>query len=526
MASYNSYASSMGERKLTIDTFTGIDQTRGLHSSDYGSSPDAVNFVTRDGVLKTVGGVAEYGNPTPIPGDMETAPVTKGKLFQGFFRTAQGEDFYKLIMAQDGRLYVHDPDQDAWTPIGGSFTTNDWTAVNYRDEENDWIIFTNGVDEAQYWDGVSQACLPLEIVQGRITHEEDGETIVDAEGEELSFSQITLLNERLWGGVASEYPDRVYWSNTFDPEDWEFSYTDSENDGGGFIDIATFDGSRIRAVVSAMDDILIFKDKSMHRLNGSYPGEFSLTQVFGTEGTLAPRTIVNDGRSLYFLASDGLVKYSGMSAVPLSSMGDRKLREIWPRINPSTIDLACAVLMDGVIYLAVPLDGSTINTHVIEYDTQNGTYNIIELPGVDDWLILREGQKETLLFLNAHQVYQYNSGYTFYNNIDGFDPEIYAVWTSPFINCGTLSSKKQTGRIYMAVTAASLDVNKPPEIKLTLLSGNKVRTKTLKLKTGLNEIRKRVKVRGRSFRFRIENVDGNPLTIHRGIEIHIEEDFD
>jgi hypothetical protein len=513
MASYNSYSSSMGERKLTIDSFTGIDQTRGLHSADYGSSPDAVNFVTRDGALKTAGGVSAYGSPAPS----SVYESANGRIFQGFFRDAQHNDFSKIVMALHGRFYVADPDAQTWTAIAGSLTNNDWSAVNYRDEDVDWIILTNGVDTAQYWDGVSESSFPLNIVQGRIV--QDSEVL--AEGEALHFSKITMLNERLWGGVASEYPDRVYWSKTFDPEDWEFNFVDSENDGGGFVDVATFDGSRIRAVVSAMDDILIFKDKSLHRLNGSYPGEFSLTQVFGTEGTLAPRTIVNDGRSLYFLASEGLVRYSGMTAISLSSQGDKKLREIWPRINASTIDTACATMMNNIIYLAVPLDGSIINTHVIEYDIQNGTYNLIELPGVDDWLVLREGQKETLLFLSGDQLYRYDSGYTFYDN----EP-IEAVWTSPFISCGTLSSKKQTGRIYMSITATSLDVTKQPQIKLTLLSGNNVRSKLIKLKNGLNEIRKRVKVKGRMFRFRIENVDGNPLTIHRGIEIHIEEDFD
>lgn len=502
MSSYSSYASSMYERKLTIDGFTGIDQSRGLHSQDYGSSPDAVNFVTKDGVLKTVGGVSEYGSEA-IP---NYAGQSIGRLFQGFFRDSEHEDHTAIIMALNGKLFACVPGSNEWTEIGSGFASDRWDAVNYRDENNDWIILTNGLDEAHYWDGFSSSAVAMNITQG---------------GEPLTFSEITMLNERLWGGVASEYPDRVYWSNTFDPENWEFNFVDSDNDGGGYVDVATFDGSRIRAIIAAMDDILIFKDKSLHRLNGSYPGEFSLTQVFGTEGTLAPRTIVNDGRSVYFLASDGLVRYSGMTAVSLAASGDRRLKDVWARINDSTINTACAAIMDNTIYLAVPLDGSIINTHVIQYDIQTGTYNIIALPGVDDWLVLREGQKETLLFLSGSQVYRYNSGYTFYDGIP-----INAVWTSPMLSCGSLASKKATGRIYMSVSTTSLDVTKDPEIKLTLTSGDKVRTKTIRLKNGLNEIRKRVKVRGRMFRFAIENVDGNPLTINRGIEIHIEEDFD
>ena len=521
MSSYTSYASSMRERKLNIDGFTGIDQTRGVHSGDYGSSPDAKNFITRDGVLRTCGGVTKYGGTPP-------AYVTNtgdGRLFQAFFRI-NGQDVSRIILALNHALYWADTSATTWTALGSEFPTNDWTAVNYRDEDNDWIIFTNGDTncKARYWDGSSGAVMPIDIIQGYV-EDEDG-TVISA-GQQLHFQQITMLNERLWGGVASEYPDRIYWSNTFDPQDWEFNYTDSENDGGGFLDVATFDGSRIRAVVAAMDDILIFKDKSLHRLNGSYPGEFSLTQVFGTEGTLAPRTIVNNGKSLYFLSSEGLVQYSGMTATSLSAMGDKKLKDIWPRIRPGSISKACAAIMDGIIYLAVALDGAAMNTHVIEYDTRTGNYNIVELPGVDDWLVLREGQKETLLFLNVNQVYQYDSGYTFYYNAQtqANDP-INAEWTSPMISCGSLASKKQTGRIYMAVTATSLDVSADPYIKLSMLSGNKTRTKLIKLKSGLNEIRKRVKIRGRTFRFKIENVNGDPLTIHRGMEIHIEEDYD
>ena len=501
MSSYASYSSSMGERKLTIDAFTGIDQSRGTHSGDYGSSPDAVNFITRDGILKTAGGVSTFGDP------VEDEAV--GRLFQGFFRDSNNQDHTAVVMTLNGKIYgsqITDGSLGSWVLLGSGFRSDDWSAVNYRDETNDWIILTNGVDQAQYWDGFASTVTPLPITQGN---------------EALLFSKITMLNERLWGGVSATNPDRIYWSNSFDPEDWNLNYEDSDNYGGGFVDVATFDGSRIRGIIAAMDDVLIFKDKSLHRLNGSYPGEFSLTQVFGTEGTLASRTIVNDGRSIYFLASDGLVRYSGMTASSLASAGDRRLKDIWSRINISTIHTACAEIVDNIMYLAVPLDGSVINTHIIEYDIRTGTYNLIELPGVDDWLVLRIGQQETLLFVSGGQIYRYDSGYTFY---DG-EP-INAVWTSPNISCGTLSSKKQTGRIYLSVSATSLDITKEPEIKITLISGDKERSKIIKLKTGLNEIRKKVKIRGRMFRFRLENVDGNPLTIHRGIEIHVEEDYD
>lgn len=339
-------------------------------------------------------------------------------------------------------------------------------------------------------------------------------------GDALVFSQIALLRERLWGAVSPAYPDRVYWSNTFDPNDWELNWEDSENTGGGFVDIATFDGTRIRAILSAFDEVLVFKDKSIHRIVGSAPGEFSVASVYSSEGTLAPRSIVYTGDKVYFLATDGLCVYNGVTASPMSALGDRKLKDIWKRVNESTISTACAVLKDNIIYLAIPLDGSIINTHVIEYNLYDGSYSIVEIAGVDDWLLMREGQKETLLYLCANEVKQYGVGYTF----DG-EP-IHASWISPEISGGSLSSRKTTGRIYMRLEAHSMDISKQPSVKLTMSNGGKDREKVIRLKEGMNDIRKRVKVRGRTFRFKIENVNGDPLTIHRGIEIVVEEDYD
>lgn len=519
MSSYSAYRSGMYDRVLRIASFNGVDQSQGDYSGDYGSSPNCKNFISRYDKLYTASGVAQYGATAPTS-EYESSD---GRLFQGFFRDSSGNDFSRVMLALHGRFYVSDLDCKSWTPLGAGFTTNNWSSVSYRDEDHDWIIFANGEDESQYWDGTSESTFPLHPKQGATSTEE---------GKELFFSKITLLNERLWGGVDASRPDRIYWSDSFDPENWEFDFTDSSNNGGGFVDIATFDGTRIRAVVNAFDDVLVFKDKSVHRISGTYPGEFSVTQVYGSKGTLAPRTIVYNGSRLYFLSSDGLCCYNGTSVYNLSENGDRKLKDVWARINPSTMSKACAVMMDTIIYLAVPLDGSAINTHVIEYDVSTGIYSIIEYAGVDDWLILRDnrfeytgsstfsGKLERLLFLNGDKIYSYGVGYTFAGE------PINASWQSPKISCGSISSKKSTGRIYMSIDAQSLTVGSTPSIRITMYSGDKVRSKLIPLKNGVNNIRKRVKIRGRTFSFKLENVNGDPFTINKGMEIRIEEDYD
>lgn len=482
------------ERTVAIPGFTGLDQSRGIHNSDLSTSPDAMNFVSRYGFLRTHHGVSAR---------FPALPSACTGVRQAFFRNPDTQlDSSFLIAYGGGKVYALK--NGAWVQLGEGFATDQWSGVNYRHEENDWYVMTNGTNPLKYWDGRSASLQDIVPKQG---------------GEPIVFEHLTLLYERLWGAVYPAQPDRIYWSESFEPDNWEVNF-DLPDAGGGFVDVATFDGSRIRAIVAAFDDVLIFKDKSMHRLNGTYPGEFNLTQVYGSEGTLAHGTIVHTSDRLYFLGSEGLCVYDGMTVSSFSHIGDRRLREVWKRINKPEIEKARACIYDDTLYLTLPLDGSTENSHVIEYSLKDGTYSMMDYAGISDWLIYREGQDETLICLIGSQLYRYDAGTNYCGQA------INAYWLSPEITLGTLTTKKKVGRIYLSVTTQSLDVSEEPEIRLTLMSGNKERTKTIRLKNGSNILRQRIKVRGRSFRFRIENVNGNPLTINRGMEITLEEDSD
>lgn len=481
------------EKRLTIPFFTGIDQSRGIHGSDVGSSPDAQNFISRFGFLRTTYGTSVY---------LAALPSSCSRIFQAFFKGTT-DIVSKLIAAGGGKLYAYNTTTTAWDIIGTGFTSNDWDAVSYRYETTDWIIFFNGKDSAQYWTGTGSVS-PLTVTQG---------------GDAIVVSQIVMLHERLWGAVDATNPDRIYWSESFDPTNWDLNYT-LPDEGGGFLDIPTFDGSRIRSIAPALGDVLVFKDRSMHRIVGTYPGEFQLVNVYGDEGTLAHRTAIRTADKVFFLGVDGLCVYNGTSVATLASLGDRKAKGIWARVNQSYVSGACAALCDDVIYIALPLDASTANSHVVEYNIQDGTYSLVACAGITDWMMLKEGQKETLLVLVGAQMYRYDSGATILGS------DIAAYWNSPEITLGTLSSRKSTGRLYMSINATSHDVGADPSIKVTFTSGDKTRTKIIPLKSGANEIRTRIKIRGRSFRFKIENQNGDAITINRGMEIAVEEDFD
>ena len=476
----------MGFRRLKIHGFKGLDTQKGDFHEDASVSPDAVNFICADGVMKTAGGTREYAARLPVQG---------ARLFQAFFRDGgNGADRSVLMASGGGGIYALV--NGAWKQIGSGYGSDEWESVSYRRNDEELILMVNGRGGMAAWDGKSERVTGMNPVQG---------------GEEIRFEHLTLLYERLWGAVHADAPDRIYWSESFEPDNWEVDYTNPD-EGGGFIDVATFDGSRIRAVKAAFDDVLIFKDKSMHRLNGTYPGEFSLTQVYGSEGTLAAKTIVSTASRLYFLGWEGLCVYNGMSVQTLMQAGERKLTGIWERMNREAITGACAAVFGDTMYLALPLDGAEENSHVIEYRLHDGTCSLVKLAGVREFLAVREEMGERLICLIGDRIYAYGEG----GMLAGEPVE--ARWLSPVITPSSLDVKRTVSRMGMVIEAENGGA-----VRLVLTDGEKERTTVIPLKQGVNVVRQRMRIRGRTFRFSIENVDGCGMRLPDGLEILMEE---
>ena len=471
----------MAFETLKITAFKGVDQSRGLYG-DMSTSPDAVNMICRKGALSTARAMAAE-QPAPPAGCV--------RLFQGFFRDESGADSRALVAAGGGHVYALVG--GGWRDLGGGFRSDDWCAVNYRHEDEDWLILVNGQDKMQYWDGQSAALRAVDVRMG---------------GEEVRFSRLTLIYERLWGAVTATEPDRVYWSDSFAPDNWELSAAQPDT-GGGFMDVATFDGARIRAVLAAFDDVLIFKDRSMHRLNGTYPGDFSLTQVYGSEGTLAPRTIVHTASRLYFLGGDGLCVYDGMTVSSLTHGGDSRMKDVFARVNQRAVAAACAALWRDVIYLALPLDGATQNTHVIRYALSDGSWALMEIPGVLDFLLWREGQDERLLCLTMEGLFRLDEGQAALPAARGTTP----VLPARVIN------RRRLGRVSFPIEAEA-----DGTLTLTALSEGGQTRKTVRFGAGRSVIRQRLRLRGRSLRLRLESDSRVPFTLPDGMELDIEEE--
>lgn len=473
----------MSNTLLRVRAFRGLDQSRGDWGGDPAAAAQCVNFICRGGVLERASGMTAI-SPQPPAGCV--------RLFQAFFRT-DGADDSRLVAAGNGCLYALTG--GAWTTLGTGFASDDWCAVNYRKGESDLLILTNGRGPMQTWDGKSASLTPITPT---------------VDGQNTAFERLTLIYERLWGAVCASQPDRVYWSESFAPDSWALN-PDIPDSGGGYADVATFDGSRIRAVTAAFDDVLIVKDRSLHRLSGTYPGDFTLTQVYGGEGTLAPRTLVQTADRLYFLGRDGLCVYDGMTVSSLVHRGDERARGVFERLNPDAVDQACAVLTGDVMYIALPLDGASANSHVLRYSLADDSWALLSLAGVRDFLIHRDGQKEELLCLTDEGLFQLGGGDTFGTE------SIAAEWLSPQLLGDRRIERKRTNRLRVTV-----ETEKAGAITLFTQSERGRAERTIDLPAGISVLKPRLRVCGRRIRFGLKT--SAPVRLPEGLALEIEVD--
>lgn len=480
-----------GDMIMDISTFRGLDQSQSGVHKDIRTSPDMANFVIADGMMMSAPGARAWGPALPVSSEGAT-------IMEAAYHRADGSTEFRLIAGAGGNLYRLDG--SSWVQVGSGYKSDKWDAINYRKNTEEWHIITNGADEIQY-------------------SAKDSASYQALEGAPVKARCITLSDERLWIGGVDDDQEVVYWSWDNDPNNWSVDLENPQQ-GGGFIYIRTHDGTKVIAVKALLNDVVIFKDRSLHRITGSYPGEYELVNVYGETGPISENTIVSTGGSVFFLCAQGLCLYNGMTVETLAlSAGDSRLEQLAGRINRAAADRACSVIHKGIMYVALPIDGSTANNAVIIYDMTEGIYTLLTGYRVDSWLVYHAENTEKLLFTRGNRVMEMAGDTNDGQLID-------AHWLSPWFDAGTKSARKTTGRVYLSIEARSMTGGKP-QIMLTMESEKKTREKIVEIKKeGINVIRPRVKLRGRIIRMGIRTVNGTRLTIHQGVQVKLESDED
>lgn len=480
--------------KFALFGFTGIDESQGQTNANPDIAASAHNISTRQNRLATATGYEE-AIAARVPGK-----ITRIMRFDR--RTETGSHTHILAATQDT---VYDYRDGVWVPIFEGAASGEWSYVVWEKDMRDLIIMGNGLDPVKKWYGDTDTIEDLEGLP-----KEDGVTV--------KFKYLALHKERLWGAGNPLSPDTGYYSRAWDPEKWD---KDPMNPirGGGSLLFPQHDGSIINGLKLVLGDVVLFRPNGITRVFGDTPDNYQQINVRGSIGPVSNESIVDAGTMSWFLCSDGLGYYDGMST---GMVDDRKITSIFDRVTDGAREKANGIMRSNILYMALPLDGATECNAVLEFDTVRQTYMLHEgIPAQD--FMFSNAIREQLLIAVDDMVCSMEG-----KTLNG-EP-IRAQWVSPWFDLGSQSTIKTITRLYTHGKISlpyELLKGKPADQAMAsiLLIVETERGKTVKRQTARNNselaLAASMLVIGKRFRVIFENVDGSAFSLDGGIELDV-----
>lgn len=375
-----------------IDRFLGIRQDDDELHTDIRYASEAENLETPKGILQPHAAHEVL---------LDSFSGTKIETIASFYRrwyTGYGPKEW-LICAAGGKLYYRQEDYaGVWTqipmPAGvTSFQSNVWSWVTYEinvegtDHPVDVLIMSNAQDgmimvippdKPTVWEDMLEQTWQTTKAKtwGMVLSPAWIIRTIPIPGDK-KFGVIARYAERIWGGNIADNPDMLMYSAPFDPTDWEAN-VDIPEDGAGDVLQPSWDGDSFTALRAFGDQLIAFKEHRIWRVLGTNPGEFTLKEQYGG-GAPYFNTIAVWGERILLADTEGLSIYDGMTVTPYIQ---QQISGIWRRVNRDAMNQMCAVIHKDQYYLAVPVDGSTVNNAMIVVDLAAGTalfYNDLKI---------------------------------------------------------------------------------------------------------------------------------------------------
>jgi hypothetical protein len=191
---------------------------------------------------------------------------------------------------------------------------------------------------------------------------------------------IESYRDRLYLGYcnvsSTAYPSRVYYSSL--PDASHAITWDTTND---WFYVETNDGDVITGLAKNKVYLIIFKENSMHRYDGTQNAT-NLRPISWNLGAVSQESIVVDENLILFYSRKGVCMFSGAQPKVIS----RAIQPIIDRVNQANLGDICAGLWGdhylcyvGTLTSALPGDSSALTNVVLDYDiSQNSwTYHTV-----------------------------------------------------------------------------------------------------------------------------------------------------
>lgn len=419
--------------KLKISEFGGISRTYPESTLPHRFSPNAYNFMFRNGCLKSDLGLAKAtGFLTDIKLSFEI-PELSGKeivdlhFYHKYDYSAGRRDDRLLAVTKDSELWginycgrvVAPP---AWAMCTDVAVAGKVCSVNYNHGGADVLIVSS----------------------------EAGTYMMNGtRGEWIDcprFNSLAKHNERIYG-TTLDNKKQVWFSTSLDPTDWAVS-----SEKGGFINFND-EGGDVVKVVSFSSYLYIFREHEILRLKAfGEQTDFTLSKLWTAAGRIYPDTITLAGDRIIFLAEDGLYEFNGERAV--SAAKDMTPYFAYPK------ETAAACWYEGKYFLAAKVkfpDGKKIhcengahrNNAVFEYDVLEGRFSVVR--GIDacKLVAVNVGSESKILASNGSE--HKNRCCMFVKTGKNMNEPLEKFWASSVSDLGHPSKRKVIREVYADV---------------------------------------------------------------------------
>jgi len=244
-----------------------------------------------------------------------------------FYKTDGSE---KLLCSSVSKIYKDV--SGTWTEIDDLTTLGNVTFDTAYISGVEYAIWTNGSDALRKYDGT---------------------TVSDF----ITTPKGTLLanhTSRAWVSGSTTYPNRIFYSDIADP------ITFGAN---SFIDVNPGDGDKILAIEPLLDNLVIYKRKSLWVLYGDDSDNFTLKRMPFEGGCISGKTVVAGNNNHYFLGNEGVYIFDGAIVRIISEKIASKIRDIGQPEN------AVACYYRNQYWLAYTSSGGTYNDRILMHDT-------------------------------------------------------------------------------------------------------------------------------------------------------------
>jgi len=228
----------------------------------------------------------------------------------------------------------------------------------------DWVVFANGQDNVQRYDGTDCIDVPNLPSSGN----------TQCKVVALFHNHLLLINTAE-GGTA--YPQRIRWSDTGDPENWttgNASYVD-------LLDSEDF----LTAASPLGPHMILYKDRSIIRQE--YVGEadrlFNFETMVQGEGALAQDAVSNLGDFHLFVGQSNIYKYRG--SFDIEPTGDEIYTELFSisgNLDPTHKGKTFVIYVEEVdeVWVFFTSTGDSYPRTIAKYKQGTGAWAFRHLP--------------------------------------------------------------------------------------------------------------------------------------------------